>query len=394
MKDIYKKQAVQVKKAALEAIKKAKDRYKGVCLVMAPIFTEENIGEGYIQRVKAIDDEVLNETFNIYVDFETKNTLPTITLVDDRHMLITMMPFSKNCANAVADIARHCNIVYTHSVMRAMPDIQGEYVHNIYRQKNVFYVWDVHGSVPEEFALSDNYYEAQNAGAGEELFINTANIIITVNHAMKRHLEKKYSRELDNVVVLPIFHLGESDPEQIMAIKRSVFYPMAVYAGGVQEWQNIPLMQKTVQTAGDKYGYKMFISKPDEYLEMWKDAKEPQNYYLGRKSPAEVVEEYKACHFGFALRDDITVNNVACPTKIIEYIQYGIVPVLKTEKIGDFVDMGMQYISYEEFADSAPGFEQYSSMARGNFAVLDKLMQAHNDGVAELKGKLYEKFNV
>ena len=110
--------------------------------------------------------------------------------------------------------------------------------------------------------------------------------------------------------------------------------------------------------------------------------------------PAEVVEEYKVCHFGFALRDDITVNNVACPTKIIEYIQYGIVPVLKTEKIGDFVDMGMQYISYEEFADSAPGFEQYSSMARGNFAVLDKLMQAHNDGVAELKGKLYEKFNV
>lgn len=393
MKDIYKKQASQVRQQAFAAIKAAKQRYKGVCLIMAPVFTEENIGEGYIQRVKAIDDEVLNETFNIYVDFETDNTQPTITAIDDRHMLITMMPFSKSCARAVADIAAACNLVYTHSVMRAMPDIQGPYVHDIYRQKNVFYVWDVHGSVPEEFALSDNYYEAQNAGEGEELFVETADVIITVNHAMKRHLEKKYSRQLDNVVVLPIFHLGETDIQGLMDIKQQVFYPMAVYAGGVQEWQNIPLMQQTIQQAGNIYGYKMFISKPDEYRAMWGDCEEPENYFLGRKSPAEVVEEYKSCHFGFVLRDDITVNNVACPTKLIEYIQYGIVPVLKSEKIGDFVDMGMKYLSYDSFSAAAPAFEQYCSMAVENFRVLDKLLQAHDDGVAELKGKLYEKFD-
>ena len=393
MKDVYKKQAREVRRQCLGAIRQARKQYKGVCLIMAPIFTEENIGEGYIQRVKAIDDEVLNETFNIYVDFETKATQPEITAVDERHMLISMMPFSKSCVRAVADIAAACNLVYTHSVMRAMPDIQGPYVHDIYRQKNVFYVWDVHGSVPEEFALSDNYYEAQNAGEGEELFIDTADIIITVNHAMKRHLETKYQRQLDNVVVLPIFHLGESDSEKLMEFKKQVFYPMSVYAGGVQEWQNIPLMQQTIQSAGDKYGYKMFISKPDEYRAMWGDAKEPANYFLGRKSPAEVVEEYKACHFGFVLRDDITVNNVACPTKLIEYIQYGIVPVLKSEKIGDFVDMGMEYLHYDSFSSDVPSFDRYCSMAQNNFEVLDKLQRAHDDGVAKLKGKLYEKFN-
>lgn len=393
MKDIYKKRAKQVKKQAVEAIKQATGRYKGVCLIMAPIFTEENIGEGYIQRVKAIDDEVLNETFNIYVDFETDNIQPTITIVDDRHILITMMPFSKSCAKAVADIAQHCNLVYTHSVMRAMPDIQGPYVHDIYKQKNVFYVWDVHGSVPEEFALSDNYYEAQNAGEGEELFINTSDIIITVNNAMKKHLETKYSRKLDNVVVLPIFHLGETDTKRLMELKQHVFYPMSVYAGGVQEWQNIPLMQQTIQLAGDSYGYKMFISKPEVFRRMWGDKAEPENFFLGRKTPQEVVEEYKSCHFGFVLRDDITVNNVACPTKLIEYIQYGIVPVLKTEKIGDFVDMGMQYISYDRFSSQVPNIEEYKLMASANYTVLDKLTQAHYSGVAELKGKLYEKFN-
>ncbi len=388
MKDNYKKEFARVYSRALKAIREKKTEYNKIALVMAPIFTEENIGEGYIQRVKAIDDEILSDTYNIYVDFETKNPVPSFTQTDSRHRLITMPPHNKYAAKQIEKLVKKVDIVYTHSVMRAMADMSGKYVHRIYRHKNVFYIWDVHGSVPEEFALADNYFEAQNAGRAEELFINTAKLIIVVNNATKKHLENKYNKKLDNTVLLPIFST-EKQGFSVLLEEKSDGYPTAVYAGGLQEWQNIPLMQQTIKKTMEKYKYNMFVSYPDTFVSMWGDEPVGENIFIGRKKPQEVLEEYKKCHYGFVLRDDITVNNVACPTKLIEYLQYGIVPVLKTDKIGDFAEMGMKYISYEDF-DNPPGFEEYKEIANANFSVLDKLLDLHEEGVAVLRGKIYE----
>ncbi|MEG1895980.1 MAG: hypothetical protein RR162_07035, partial [Oscillospiraceae bacterium] len=210
MAENYKRIAKEILKEAFVLIDAGKAKYKGAAMVMAPIFTAENIGEGYIQRVKAIDTEILCDRYNVYVDFETKNPQPTLTQVDDRHLLITFNSHDKPCAKAAAALAKKCGLLYTHSVMRAMADIIGEDIHRLYRIKNLVKIWDVHGSVPEEFALADNYFEAQNAQQAEELFVDNSTIIITVNLAMKSHLEKKYGKVLDNVVVLPIF--GDLSP--------------------------------------------------------------------------------------------------------------------------------------------------------------------------------------
>ena len=387
MPDIYRAKSKEVCSRAFELIKSAKKQNMKTVLIMAPIFTEKNIGEGYIQRVKAIDDEILCDTYNIYVDFESENPMPSITVIDRRHALITMPAHSKTCAKRIEKIALKCKTVYTHSVMRAMADITGKDIHRLYKHKNIFYIWDVHGAVPEEFALADNYFEAQNAGEAEELFINTANVIVVVNNAMKNHLQKKYSKQLDNTVLLPIFSTvsGRFDRK-----KKSTDYPTAVYAGGMQAWQNISLMQKTLKNCAELKKINMFVSDPKEFIRLWAGSPVPPQLIVTTKTPGEVMQEYIGCHYGFVMRDDITVNNVACPTKLIEYIRFGIVPIVKSEKIGDFADMGMRYLRGEDMINNIPSFDEYLSMAQENLKILKKMQDIHKSGAETLRSKIYE----
>lgn len=54
-------------------------------------------------------------------------------------------------------------------------------------------------------------------------------------------------------------------------------------------------------------------------------------------------------YYVFVLRDDILVNQVACPTKIVEYLNYGIIPIVLSENIGDFKELGYEYLSINDF---------------------------------------------
>ncbi len=384
------KQAKHILATALPIIRSGRQRYGAAVLVMAPMFTAENSGEGYMQRVAAIDGEILQNRFAVYVDFETKNENPTLVQIGQRHLHITFPAHVPVFAKAALRLAKACGLLYTHSVMRAMADMVGRDIHRLYTARGITKIWDVHGCVPEEFALADNYYEAQNAGEAEALFIEQSDIIITVNHAMRRHLEEKYRTVLPNAITLPIFSPAKADLMALLQRKPDFAKPICVYAGGLQAWQNIPLMQDVVAQAGNAYQYKMFVPKPAEYTALWGARVMPAQCEIATKTPAEVLQEYERCHFGFVLRDAITVNRVACPTKLIEYLQYGIVPVLKTDEIGDFKAFGMRYITYERFMQGQICEADYRAMASENMLVLQKLLQAHDEGCAALLQRIAE----
>src|SRR5690606_6210947 len=71
-------------------------------------------------------------------------------------------------------------------------------------------------------------------------------------------------------------------------------------------------------------------------------------------TPDELGDYYRQAHYGFILRDDITVNRVACPTKMVEYLFYGITPIVKSPSIGDFPERGYEYIEYSDFSEDLP----------------------------------------
>ena len=68
--------------------------------------------------------------------------------------------------------------------------------------------------------------------------------------------------------------------------------------------------------------------------------------------PEELESYYELAHYGFILRDDILVNRVANPTKLAEYLQYGIIPVVKLVDIGDYARYDYDYLPYGEVNNS------------------------------------------
>ena len=89
------------------------------------------------------------------------------------------------------------------------------------------------------------------------------------------------------------------------------------------------------------------------------------------------------------LRDSSPVNYVACPTKIIEYLKYGIIPILKSTEIGDFVDLGMEYITYTDLMKGLTiSHKKRNMMQEKNYEILDKLVQTSKTGLNNLENLL------
>ena len=58
--------------------------------------------------------------------------------------------------------------------------------------------------------------------------------------------------------------------------------------------------------------------------------------------------------FSFAhylIQFDIVVNRVACPTKLVEYMFYGITPIVLSKEIDDYNELGYEYLDYKDFKD-------------------------------------------
>jgi len=59
-------------------------------------------------------------------------------------------------------------------------------------------------------------------------------------------------------------------------------------------------------------------------------------------SQEEVIKDLQNYDFGFLLRDDILLNNVASPIKFVEYISQGVMPIV-SKGIGDYSALVEQY---------------------------------------------------
>ena len=81
---------------------------------------------------------------------------------------------------------------------------------------------------------------------------------------------------------------------------------------------------------------------------------------------------YNIFHYGFVLRDDIAVNNAACSTKLVEYMNYGIVPIVLSDIIGDFKEYGYDRISVEDMGY----LSSYKSL--NNIRIIKKIKQKNN----------------
>lgn len=303
----------------------------------------EEYRDGFFQRVENIDN-FFKEDERIYLSVSLfKNFKPKIA----KHGLRTEV----NCNFFlhfiyILKLFKKSSFVYIQSIYNALNLILFIFfIHN-------FYILDLHGVVPEELKLQHKMKYAIIFSVIENILFKKVNVCIAVTNRMADHFKCKYPLSNTKYIIYSILpsHLKPCDMSSFQIKDEEI---KVIYSGNAQVWQNIDLMLDAIKkNQSIKINFTILTGEPKIFKEKLKSYNiENMKITIKSVKPTELEGYYLENHYGFVLRDDILVNRVACPTKIIEYLNYGIIPIVLSEKIGDFENYGYEYIYLHEFND-------------------------------------------
>lgn len=239
-------------------------------------------------------------------------------------------------------------------------------------------VTDVHGIAPEEERMQGAPERARFYESFEETMVRQSAALVTVTDAMAQHFRRKYPGLNTPFLHLPILE-DVPRPKSLERAQRNQV--RVVYAGGLQRWQNVELMVASAARTQPRYEF-VFCTHQIAELHAVLDRH-------GMRARAKVSCEdteslgalYAGCDFGFVLRDDDPVNRVSCPTKLTEYLAYGVIPIVSLVEIGDFAAMGYRYVTLADFvAERLPDHATLNAMRRENRAIYERMQEAHAKG--------------
>lgn len=279
------------------------------------------------------------------------------------------------------------------------------YVHSIYNSLNIFpaylfhknIITDMHGVVVEEIKMNRKHGRLFIL-IGTAVFrfieyvaINNSTNIICVTNNMKKYFVNLYHINSDKAKVLPIF-------DQCDIQEKSVWgKPLrAIYSGGIQPWQCIDETIQFIKKTAEVLHWTILSSNPDYFKKRLQDVKFKYGIEIKSVSPDQVGIYYQNSDLGIVLRDDSIVNRVACPTKLIDYLTYGLIPIVKSPQIGDFFDKGYNYVDirdddFEDFKQKS--LDSLSSISMKNESILAELTEQAHQSIIWLKVKVNDKRN-
>ena len=340
--------------------------------IWAPFPNEDNIKDGYFQRVKAIDNLLLDKKRIYFGLYSKKYFIPKFVKNDKR------IEFHGNLflyfIFAWLFSLLLCRIIYFHSVIESTKGFPLLFL-------SKFHI-DLHGVVPEEMIYVNKPFLSKIFGFVESVSIRRSNRIISVTRSLLEHISNKYPFiGVKNYILLPINTVSLGQYETISTDNRSGF----IYAGGIQPWQNIDKILNFSSKFKNFSGVLLVssISKfSDTYSMQLADVRE--KWLVDSVSPTEIPLYYQAAKYGFLIRDDSIVNRVSCPTKMIEYLKYGVVPILEFDDIGDFKKMGIKHFKYSSF-DYNFSELMYEEYAKINSQIYKTISDQYEFGVSELR---------
>ena len=317
-------------------------------LILADFPNERTRHEGMAQRILAVDKQLESVDrqylFVSHRRFFRKQHVPVIGAVTQNRCNLFRHFFF------ILRLLRNASTIYVHSVINLLPILPLLPLLN----KTTVVVLDAHGIVPEEQQLAGRNIKARLYAIAEQMIFRRANRVLVVTNAMETHFCKKYPQSTPDYVrysILPA-HLN---PEQLPPLEKPITPEgvlRVVYSGNLQSWQNIDLMIQLIQAnLSNRIQYDILTGEPEAMKDRLSAAGiDTPNVHVQTVAPSELSRFYQAAHYGIILRDDIAVNRVACPTKLVEYLFYGMIPIVKSVHIGDFAAMGYEYLTYEAFS--------------------------------------------
>ncbi|WP_257669531.1 hypothetical protein [Parapedobacter tibetensis] len=249
----------------------------------------------------------------------------------------------------ILKLIRNADTLFFHSVINVLPVLPLF----LFIHKKSKLILDAHGVVPEEIKLSGLAFKSFLYSLSERIVFKRVDVVIVVTHTMENHFKAKYLSSRPTFLHYTILPSHLYDKEINIEIPTDVVELRVVYSGNTQSWQNIELMLETIKN--NDYGnirFDILTGEPEQMKKLLAKfgLQSNKRIHVQTVDPKELDAYYHNAHYGFVLRDDITVNHVACPTKMVEYLFYGIIPIVKSPKIGDFEAMGYEYLCYKDFS--------------------------------------------
>lgn len=308
--------------------------------IISPYPEKNEKTDGYWSRVLAVD-EILKESKRVYINIQKKPLKNDAQWKDLDKFSKQLNIYSDSVQDRILleEVLLNSTSIYIHSLYQA------QFVLPFIKHKKTYV--DYHGVVPEENLIYQNKYSFKNWEKIERYVCENAHGHIFVTEKMKNHFKNKYSKiNLEKCFVLPIVNDLNVDTN-IEKKENNIF----LYSGGNQPWQNLDKIISFIQSHASNENKFLILSPDCEAI------KAQYNHrlaganceFLYVKDTQELYQHYKKAKYGFIIRDNNVVNQVACPTKIIEYLNFQIIPIVDFADIGDFKNLGYKYIKYDNF---------------------------------------------
>ena len=325
-------------------------------LVISNYPNYEEIKDGMMQRVANIDDYLSGYVRN-YLQIGIKNNLKSQENLVKSCIKEYRLNFLKDWFK-ICKILKESDVLYVHSIFNFMRLIPFLF---IIRKKRI--ILDFHGVVPEELSFMNKIFRSYVYNIVEKIAVNYSTHIIFVTKSMESYISNKYKLNnyksyILNIFSKNVFRTIEVSDLNLLRGKYKITEEdvVFIYSGNTQKWQNIDLMLSSISKIKKVNNYKFIILTGE--IEIIKNKLKEfslsnlNNIIIDTVSPEELGNFYSIAHYGFVLRDEHILNSVANPTKLVEYMWYGIIPIVKYDELGDYKELGYEFIKYNRIDKS------------------------------------------
>lgn len=344
-----------------------------------PVTSDER--DGYNQRVKFVD-KIFNFSSRLYIS-PSNSAMGEAKLekVANRVWRLKFSADSEFCKPLLNFIIRNSKTLYAHSAR----SLEHPMLFECIQEANANLILDMHGLVVEELIAMGDYDKFEIApDILERTIISQASTVVTVSHRMNDWLSHKYGNHKNqNYLVLP-HTKSKNSSKTSRGLERKA---RVIYAGGTHPWQCIDRVVRLSATISQQFAVEICCPQPEAVQRMILDAQPAcgHNINVRSLSHAETLDVYQACDYGIVLREDNIINRVSCPTKLVEYLEHGVVPIMLSSNVGDFKDLGLQYVSLENAMSlNFPNAQQLAAMRSINKNVIQRLNQDASTGADRL----------
>lgn len=330
-------------------------------------------------RIASIDHQFRGVP-RIYLNFsENHDDAQCRALVRDSECAEALLdPSGRKSAAFVSELAESVDAFYVHTLHLAEHMLPWLGTGKIYV--------DIHGITPEEEELMGRAHLRERYEAVEQAVLRDARRCICVSEAMSVHYAEKYPSLGPNWLTIPVIAAFASGLEIASRRPSDDGPPVALYSGGVQAWQNLDAMLDLVESAGNEVEFRFLSHEHLHVRRRIEERKWRHVVQVGSCGKSELPVAYRAADFGLVLRDASPVNRVSCPTKLVEYLLFGLIPVVRSPHLGDFHQLGFSFVTEEEFRDGfIPDAATREWMAERNLQVVRHLAEQFHAGARELR---------